>query len=460
MAPTGYLDVQPSAQQSSLRAIAEHVFWLMLRNLATDDFVFIDPGSAGSASAAGCVLASPTYPDPPVPAGEGGPQNYLFNWTRDAAIAAMELAAPAALLSAAQRKQRLSDYVSFAALCQTHIPDEDHWDDFARACYTMEGSPREWSNQSDGPALQTLALLQASPFVGPAMQGTIGKLVTANVQFLLTAYKRPTTSLWEEEEGGSFFARAVQLRCFEAVRTNEVGLAVPAGVDDGIAWLQEALPRHWSADSDCYLTFEPPWDPNPANKHQPYDPNIDIVLAVLYGSVATGDGGDPFLDPRLLASAGAIRAVWTDSPDHRCPINAVDAGLGLGPLLGRYPSDYYGGDTNDPQTPGHPWALCTSAFAELYYRVAGAIGSTGVVPSDALATEFLGQVKMAPENSAAEVSSALRNAGDRMMQALVFHSDNLQLSEQFDRDSGFERSLPNLTWSYASFLSAVRASLA
>jgi glucoamylase len=82
------------------------------------------------------------------------------------------------------------------------------------------------------------------------------------------------------------------------------------------------------------------------------------------------------------------------------------------------------------------------------------------VPSDALAIEFLGQVKIAPENSAAEVSSALRNAGDRMMQALVFHSDNLQLSEQFDRDRGFERSLPNLTWSYASFLSAVRASLA
>jgi glucoamylase len=44
-----------------------------------------------------------------------------------------------------------------------------------------------------------------------------------------------------------------------------------------------------------------------------------------------------------------------------------------------------------------------------------------------------------------------------MLRGLIFHSDNLALSEQFDRDSGFERSLANLTWSYASFLSALRA---
>jgi glucoamylase len=44
-----------------------------------------------------------------------------------------------------------------------------------------------------------------------------------------------------------------------------------------------------------------------------------------------------------------------------------------------------------------------------------------------------------------------------MLRALIYHSDNLELSEQFDRDSGFEKSVSNLTWSYAAFLSAVRA---
>lgn len=44
-----------------------------------------------------------------------------------------------------------------------------------------------------------------------------------------------------------------------------------------------------------------------------------------------------------------------------------------------------------------------------------------------------------------------------MLNAILYHSDNLELSEQYDRYSGFEKSVRNLTWSYATFLSAVRA---
>lgn len=277
------------------------------------------------------------------------------------------------------------------------------------------------------------------------------------MNFLLEAYARPTRSLWEEEDGNSFFARAVQLRCFEAIKSNSISLQVPAEVDGVVAWLQGALARHWSTEQECYLSFEPPWSPRPGNHHDPYDPNIDVVLAAVYGSIPAADGVDPFLDPRLLSSASAIRAVWTES-DARYPVNAKDAPA-LGPLLGRYPSDYYDGDTSDPETPGHPLALCTSAFAELYYRVASAIAATNRVPSDPLAAHFLEQIQMTSTDSAADVTQALRAAGEGMLRALVFHSDNLQLTEQFDRETGFERSLTNLTWSYASFLSAVRASL-
>ena len=48
-------------------------------------------------------------------------------------------------------------------------------------------------------------------------------------------------------------------------------------------------------------------------------------------------------------------------------------------------------------------------------------------------------------------------AVDRMLQAVIFHSDNLELSEQFDATTGYEKSVSNLSWSYAAFLSAVRA---
>jgi hypothetical protein len=62
-----------------------------------------------------------------------------------------------------------------------------------------------------------------------------------------------------------------------------------------------------------------------------------------------------------------------------------------------------------------------------------------------------------PATPVAEVISKLQDAGDGMLAAVIYHSDHLELSEQFDGVTGYEKSVKNLTWSYAAFLSAVRA---
>ncbi|MFM9746072.1 hypothetical protein ACKI2C_51825, partial [Streptomyces brasiliscabiei] len=56
----------------------------------------------------------------------------------------------------------------------------------------------------------------------------------------------PTTNLWEEHQGLSFFTRAVQLRCFREIAANQYDLAVPDGVDGAADWLQSALQDHWN----------------------------------------------------------------------------------------------------------------------------------------------------------------------------------------------------------------------
>ena len=61
------------------------------------------------------------------------------------------------------------------------------------------------------------------------------------------------------------------------------------------------------------------------------------------------------------------------------------------------------------------------------------------------------------EHAGRGCNRALRAAGDQMLQAIIFHSHHLVLSEQFDANNGYEKSVSNLSWSYASFLSAVRA---
>lgn len=427
-----YRNTNLSSQQSDLPTIAQHLFSLMLRNVSSKGFVFVDPLVPGRFSAPGCIIASPSYPADLTTVN----QDYVFNWTRDAAITAMELAAANPPFQPGEGSQPLLDYVTFAKTCQDgSMPTIGH------ACFTIEGQPRPWTEQSDGPALQTLAIVQAFPQLDTQTQGVARTLIRKNLDYLLAAYKNPTRNLWEEKDGLSFFARAVQLRCFKEITTNAYGIAVPAATTDAVAWLDNALNDHWNGSYYVSLL-----DPTP----EAYDPNIDIVMASVYGAV-------PCTDTRLLATAAQLRCQWADtSSSSFYPINGPDDGAGIGPMLGRYPGDTYDGDTQDPTLGGHPWALCTCNFAELYYKLANVVTQKRAVPFDSLSAAFFNQLGIDAGTSWNDTVASLNTAGDKMLQAIIVHSDHLELSEQFDGTTGYEKSVRNLTWSYAAFLSAVR----
>jgi glucoamylase len=434
--PLEYRNVRLSAQQLDLSTIAQHMFNLMLRNVSSDGFVFADPDKPGKFSQPGCIIASPSYrADLP-----RVNQDYVFNWTRDAAIVAMELAA-----SSLPTNQPLIDYVTFALTCQNSGPPIGY------ASFTIEGEHRpNWSEQSDGPALQTIAALQAFPLLDAVTQAVATTVIDTNITYLLDVYQNQTRSLWEERDGYSFFARSVQLRCFRELANNPDGIPVPAGVTQAINWLDSALQEHWNSTQGIYVTFgddpaNPPLTPG-------YDPNVDIVMASIYGAV-------PCTDTKMLATAAQIRNQWSDpASPFFYPINGADQTRGLGPLMGRYPSDTYDGDTAEQNlTVGHPWVPCTANFAELYYRLATVINGQQSVPYDTLSSSFFDPMGITPTTPPAAAVTTLQAAGDKMLDTLVFHSDHLELSEQFDRASGYEKSVANLTWSYAAFLSAVRA---
>jgi glucoamylase len=425
-----YSEVQASAQQSDLSAVAQHMFSLMLRNVASDGFVFVDPYNPGKFSTPGCIIASPSYPADLTIVD----QDYVYNWTRDAAITAIELA-----FALMPTPQSLIDYVNFANTCQNSGAPS-----IAHAAFTIEGQPRPWSEQSDGPALQTLAILHAWSQLDAPTQTTARTVIAKNLAYLLGAYQQPTKNLWEEKDGNSFFARAVQLRCFQAISSNTYGIPVPAATAGAISWLQTALKGHWNGT--YYVSILPQSSTGPG-----YNPNVDIVLASIYGGI-------PCTDTQLLATAALLRSQWADSTSSSYyPINGTDQAQGLGPMIGRYPADTYDGDTQHPVPGGHPWAPCTCNFAELYYRLANAISSSKSVPLDDLSSPFFAQVGIATSTTWDKAVTALQNAGDSMLGAVTFHSDHLELSEQFDGRSGFEKSVRDLTWSYAAFLSAVRA---
>ena len=76
--------------QSDLTTIGPYMFWLMFRNVASDGLVFEDPVNAGVLSQPGASWPRPRGRRPPLAPVN---QDYVYNWTRDSAIAAVELPA-------------------------------------------------------------------------------------------------------------------------------------------------------------------------------------------------------------------------------------------------------------------------------------------------------------------------------------------------------------------------------
>jgi len=422
-----------NSTQADPTAVAPYLFWMMFRNVASDGLIFDDPVNAGITSRPGCVLASPSWENSGAPVA----QDYVYHWTRDAAIVATELgrAYSSGLLPDAGP---LTDYVTFSQACQQSPGD------FDRASFFIDGTQRPWTNQSDGPALQTIALLDLYPHLDAPAQAIARQLIGANLSFLQGACQGQTYNLWEEEYGASFFARSVQVRCFETVAANPFGIGVPDWLPGAVSWLTNALDGHWNGQ---YYTSVLPV---PAGDRSPYDPNIDVIMAAVYGAESPSD-------PRLLATAARLRDQWASPDSKYCyPVNTADAGRGIGPLLGRYPGDRYDGD-NGTQAGDHPWALATANFAELYYRLAAELQASGTRRPDPLSDPFYAQVGVTESTSVPDAVTALRSAGDAMLRAVLYHSDHFELSEQFDAVTGFEKSVSNLSWSYAAYLSAVRA---
>jgi hypothetical protein len=283
--PEGYLDVQPSPKDSNLMAIAGEMLQLMMRNVATAGVVYADPAAPPPPaperlSLPGCVLASPSCPLDQ----NSGKQNYVHSWTRDAAITMMGITAQGALITAADVKQRLADYISFADTCQRNAPPHN----FSIACYRIDGQPRCdpglqncWSAQSDGPALQTLALLGSYQTLNAPVKAAARAVIERNLKFLLDAsdhntppgvpgYQAMTYSAWEEEQGYSFFARAVQLKCLRETKDHPFDTTVPAGLDNAITWLEARPAEHWNGE--YYTTFAPENTVDPPRPWTPTDP--------------------------------------------------------------------------------------------------------------------------------------------------------------------------------------------
>jgi glucoamylase len=99
---------------------------------------------------------------------------------------------------------------------------------------------------------------------------------------------------------------------------------------------------------------------------------------------------------------------------------------------------------------GHPWFISGNGVACFFYKLAALAEKDSQVTSKTKAyfAELYQQNIAGPEDLVA--------LGDRHILTIRRHWYNCHMSEQYDRNSGFMKSVRDLTWSYATYLMAAR----
>jgi glucoamylase len=136
-------------------------------------------------------------------------------------------------------------------------------------------------------------------------------------------------------------------------------------------------------------------------------------------------------------------------------INTADSQNGVpGVLYGRYQGDSYAG--------GNPWVLLTAALGQLLYRGAHALLESQEMPDastlEAWHAVFGDAYDPVVHSTPIMLSKLFASAGDGPLYRLRRHveGNGFHLQEQIDRNTGFQLSAHDLTWSYTEVLVAMQ----
>lgn len=331
--------------------------------------------------------------------------------------------------------------------------------------------------QNDGPATAAITLIEfANEYL--ANGGSIDSVkqriydsdnyparapVKKDLLFVASNWTSASFDLWEEVSGTQFYTRMVQRRALVlgAEFATKMGDSSTASTLSSAAdALTATLSEFWDPNRDILLYL---YGPVLRDKASYLD--TAVVLAVIHGYA--NDGLYGYTNPKVQSTALRIATSFIDE----YPIAGVtkdSAGRVLGIPVGRYPEDVYNG-TGTEQNGGNPWYLCTAAFAQFMYANtkeytdAGSISVTKV--SKPFWDYFAPEAKLrvartygSDSNQFKSAISALNGWGDAFMRTIKYYTpSDGHLSEEIDRDNGTPVGAADLTWSYASVLTAALA---
>ncbi|WPH01779.1 Hypothetical protein R9X50_00463200 [Acrodontium crateriforme] len=436
-------------------------------------FLNINPSIQGDAK--GTVVAArsgPSYDqkDP----------DYEYNWVRDSSLT-MDVVKT--LYSGATKrnpKQQLQNMLfEYATARATEQNDPN--------LQTGLGEPKFYLNntifsgpwgrpQNDGPATAAGTLMRfANDYLaqGGSIQDVKQKIydsttfpasapVKADLLFVAQNWTYSSFDLWEEESADHFYTRMVQRRALVdgAVFAEKMG-------DSSTASTLKA------AAADISATFSQFWDPNRELLLYEYGPvlrgkssyiDIAVILGVIHGYA--GDGFYGYTNDKVLSSAVRISTAFLDV--YPIAKKTADGDKVLGIPIGRYPEDVYNG-TGTEDNGGNPWYLCTAAMSQFMYAASNEYAAAGSISITETSKPFfdyfapkaglqVGETYGYDSREYRQTVNALNGWGDAFMRTIKYYTPaDGHLSEEFNRNTGVAQGAADLTWSYASILTAAFA---
>ncbi|KAI1333966.1 carbohydrate-binding module family 20 protein [Xylariaceae sp. FL0016] len=404
-------------------------------------------GCHASGAASGAVVASPSTADP----------DYWYTWTRDASLVFKAIVERFTNSYDASLQAEITAWIAAQAKIQGVSNPSGSLSDG-----TGLGEPKfnvdesaftgSWGRpQRDGPALRAIAMIGYSKWLAEngyesTATDVVWPIIKNDLAYVAQYWNQTGYDLWEEVSGSSFFTVAAQYRALvegnalaSTLGTTCTGCAVAPQV---LCFLQS----FWSASSGFTLA-----NINVNNGRTGKDANVILGSIHNFDPSLTCDAStfQPCSD-RALAShkvvVDSFRSIYT-----------LNSGIGSGDAVavGRYPEDSYYN--------GNPWYLNTLAAAEQLYDALYVWQTTGSITVTSTSLSFfqalVSGVTAGTYSSSSTTYTDIYNAVFTYADGFVnivdtYAMSNGSLSEQYDRNTGTPLSARDLTWSYASFLTA------
>ncbi|KAI8331494.1 Six-hairpin glycosidase-like protein [Chlamydoabsidia padenii] len=401
----------------------------------------------------GFIAASPSKVHP----------NYFYTWTRDASLVTLVLATLQQDDSTEDLNQVLFDYVEFQLHTQ-RIANQTPCQCLGEPKFNADGSTftGDWGRpQNDGPAERAITMILFANILRKQqdhddyINSTLKPSIYLDLDYVVKTWETPCFDLWEEVNGIHFFTLMVMRRGLldgSTFSLDQGDMTRAHQYRHTARQIEHRLNMFWSS-SDNYIKVT-----QNQVKGRPKPSGLDISTLIAANLAASLNDG--FFTPgsdKVLATAKVLENTFS----QLYPINKNLNHDGV--AMGRYPEDIYDGYGTSQ---GNPWFLATAAMAELYYGAMMEWREQGRVQVNEINHNFfkqrdpaveLGHVYFVGNQDFDDLLHTLAFEADRFLITIQHHQqDNGALSEQFNRLTGYQQGALDLTWSYASFISALR----